>query len=133
MAIVKEERIGGQRLILGDCLEVMPKLGDFDAVVTDPPYGIGYARGRGGKSLARSRPAHDGKIITGDNKPFDPQPWLKFSCILWGANHFSEKIPHLKRLRNQLSPRPNQLFFLLPVNCNRIIKKVFPEHIQGIS
>lgn len=39
--IIKEERIGGQRLILGDCLKVMPLLGRFDAVVTDPPYGVG--------------------------------------------------------------------------------------------
>lgn len=36
--IIREERIGGQRLILGDCLEVMPLLGRFDAVVTDPPF-----------------------------------------------------------------------------------------------
>ena len=42
MAIVKEERIGNQRLILGDCLKVMPLLGEFDAVVTDPPYGMNY-------------------------------------------------------------------------------------------
>jgi len=42
MAIRKEERIGGQRLILGDCLEVMSLLGKVDAVVTDPPYGIGF-------------------------------------------------------------------------------------------
>ena len=34
----REERIGNQRLILGDCLEVMPTLGQVDAVVTDPPY-----------------------------------------------------------------------------------------------
>ncbi len=39
MAILREERIGNQRLILGDCLQVMPTLGRFDAVVTDPPYG----------------------------------------------------------------------------------------------
>jgi len=39
---VREERIGNQRLILGDCLEVMPTLGRVDAVVTDPPYGIGF-------------------------------------------------------------------------------------------
>lgn len=38
MSILKEERIGNQRLILGDCLQVMPTLGWFDAVVTDPPY-----------------------------------------------------------------------------------------------
>lgn len=40
--IVKEERIGSQRLILGDCREVMPTLGRFDAVVTDPPYGMAF-------------------------------------------------------------------------------------------
>jgi len=40
--IRREECIGGQRLILGDCLEVMPLLGTVDAVVTDPPYGVGY-------------------------------------------------------------------------------------------
>ena len=38
----REERIGDCRLILGDCLEVMPLLGKVDAVVTDPPYGIGF-------------------------------------------------------------------------------------------
>ena len=52
MTIIKEERIGGQRLILGDCLEVMPLLGTVDAVVTDPPYGIGES---GAKSASRSK------------------------------------------------------------------------------
>ena len=41
---MKEERIGPHRLILGDCLEVMPALGKVDAVVTDPPYGIGLVK-----------------------------------------------------------------------------------------
>ncbi len=40
---MREERIGNQRLILGDCLEVMPTLGKVDAVVTDPPYGVGFS------------------------------------------------------------------------------------------
>lgn len=40
MGIVKVEKIGNQTLILGDCLAVMPTLGRFDAVVTDPPYGV---------------------------------------------------------------------------------------------
>ena len=34
----RTEIIGGQTLILGDCREVMPTLGRFDACVTDPPY-----------------------------------------------------------------------------------------------
>ena len=43
MAKQREEQIGGQRLILGDCLEVLPTLeaGSVDAVITDPPYNYG--------------------------------------------------------------------------------------------
>ena len=37
--IRREEIIGDCRLILGDCLEVLPTLGKVDAVVTDLPYG----------------------------------------------------------------------------------------------
>ena len=39
MSIIRKEVIGGQTLILGDCMEVMPNLGRVDAVVTDLPYG----------------------------------------------------------------------------------------------
>ncbi len=35
--------IGNATLYLGDCREILPKLGKVDAVVTDPPYGIGIA------------------------------------------------------------------------------------------
>ncbi len=38
--IVKEERIGNQRLILGDCRLIMPLLDSFDAAWTDPPYNV---------------------------------------------------------------------------------------------
>lgn len=55
MAIVKEERIGGQRLILGDCLEVMPLLGTFDALVTDPPYGVAGGSGTLGKASKKTK------------------------------------------------------------------------------
>ena len=34
--------IGDCTLYQGDCLEIMPTLGKVDAVVTDPPYGIGF-------------------------------------------------------------------------------------------
>ena len=39
-------QIGDCTLYLGDCLEIMPTLGKVDAVVTDPPYGIGEAAGK---------------------------------------------------------------------------------------
>jgi DNA modification methylase len=35
--------IGNATLYLGDCLEILPTLGKVDAVITDPPYGIGFA------------------------------------------------------------------------------------------
>ena len=41
--MVKWVEIGDARLALGDCREVLPTLGKVDAVVTDPPYGIGFA------------------------------------------------------------------------------------------
>ena len=39
--IKRTEVIGDCTLYLGDCLEVLPLLGRVDAVVTDPPYGVG--------------------------------------------------------------------------------------------
>jgi site-specific DNA-methyltransferase (adenine-specific)/modification methylase len=39
------ERIGDATLYLGDCLEILPTLDKVDAVVTDPPYGIGGSSG----------------------------------------------------------------------------------------
>ena len=38
--IKREMVIGDARLILGDCLEILPHIGKVDAVVTDPPYGL---------------------------------------------------------------------------------------------
>ena len=38
--------IGNATLYLGDCREILPGLGKVDAVITDPPYGIGEAAGK---------------------------------------------------------------------------------------
>ena len=42
------EVIGDATLYLGDCRDVLPTLTSVDAVVTDPPYGIGMDKGSGG-------------------------------------------------------------------------------------
>jgi site-specific DNA-methyltransferase (adenine-specific)/modification methylase len=34
--------IGNATLYLGDCAEILPTLGKVDAVITDPPYGVGF-------------------------------------------------------------------------------------------
>ena len=88
--IQREEVIGDCRLIQGDCREIMPTLGRVDAVVTDPPYGIGYMHGAEKRKYA-SR--HNEMQIIGDDKPFDPTPFLQFPCLMWGANPFAAKLP----------------------------------------
>lgn len=45
----------------GDCREILPML-EFDLVLTDPPYGIGWSRG---VNQARNSKSHDG--IVGDD------------------------------------------------------------------
>jgi len=43
MSYVRKEVLAeGVTLYLGDCREVLPTIGRVDAVVTDPPYGVGY-------------------------------------------------------------------------------------------
>ena len=80
--IIREKRIGDCRLILGDCLEVMPLLGKVDAVVTDPPYGIGITRSN---RLAISR-GFGGK--SWDDAPPDISSIPKVPSIIWGGNYF---------------------------------------------
>ena len=92
---LREVLADGVEIWLGDCREVLPLIGRVDAVVTDPPYGIGYARGSGGKGKQRfRRGVNDNAPIVGDDCPFDPTPWLAWPCILWGANHYSGRLPH---------------------------------------
>lgn len=45
---MREEVIGNCRLILADCIDILPGLESVDALIIDPPYGIGagdYKRG----------------------------------------------------------------------------------------
>lgn len=103
MGVIKKEVIIGDcRLILGDCLEVMPFLGEFDAVVTDPPYGMNFksnhrksshkpiAGDGGGQMLefACSIPfKHSAYIwMRWDNIPEVPKPK---SLITWVKNNHS--------------------------------------------
>lgn len=39
---MKVETIGNATLYLGDCREILPTLPKVDAVITDPPYGVGF-------------------------------------------------------------------------------------------
>lgn len=90
-AIKREVVIGDCRLLLGDCREVVAEIGKVDAVVTDPPFGLGDLwAGGGGKS--KSSWVFD---------PKEAQSWDQHApewiheivsdvpSIVWGGNYFS--------------------------------------------
>lgn len=96
---MRKEIIGDATLYLGDCMEVMADMPDksVDAVVTDPPYGIGESGGdrkrrRGYKPLV----VHE-KLNWDDNRPnrqvFMEMMRLGVVCIFWGGNYFSDLLP----------------------------------------
>jgi len=75
----------------GDCREVLPTLAPVDLVLTDPPYGIGYTKGSGGKGKHTRR---NFAPVFGDDKPFDPSCLLEFSNVIcWGADHYVQRLP----------------------------------------
>jgi len=84
-------KCGTVQLYLGDCLEVLPTLapGSVDAVVTDPPYGLGE-RMKGGTWGAQE---HDKGFLKWDLKP--PRKavgrlvGLNVPSIIWGGNYFN--------------------------------------------
>jgi DNA modification methylase len=47
-------QIGGATLYLGDCMDILPTLPKVDAVITDPPYGIGIDRAMAASSGTKS-------------------------------------------------------------------------------
>lgn len=94
----REEQIGDCRLILGDCLEVMPTLAPVDAVVTDPPYGIKQDKGFdgfGGFGKPIGRRQYDGDWDSSRPPPdaFAALLLASDKHIIWGGNYFTDLLP----------------------------------------
>lgn len=83
-------QIGDATLYLGDCMEILPTLDRVDAVITDPPYGIGANKmtlGNGKRRIERGE-------VDWDSAP--PSSDLMAAIMLaaskhiyWGGNYFS--------------------------------------------
>ncbi len=94
--IRREERIGDCRLILGDCIEVMPLLGRVDAVVTDPPYGIGRDGQKQTTGGNGGRKAYEFKGWDTSRPPqaiFDMMLAVSEWQVIWGGNYFADMLP----------------------------------------
>lgn len=77
--------IGNATLYLGDCMDILPILDKVDAVITDPPYGIGFGKKHTKWSANRG-------VILGDwdNVIPDVYPLLALSenVTIWGGERF---------------------------------------------
>ena len=97
--------IGNATLYLGDCREILPALPKVDAVITDPPYGIGRANGIGGGGVGgggkyRRKPKkYEG--AWDDAAPDDELLAAVIAAggvvIIWGGNHFADALPRAGR------------------------------------
>lgn len=74
----------------GDCRKILPTL-EVDCIVTDPPYGINYVKGAGGKGKHNRRNCQP---VIGDKEPFNPTMLLTYpNVIMWGADHYANRLP----------------------------------------
>jgi site-specific DNA-methyltransferase (adenine-specific) len=100
---MKKVEIGVATLYHGDMLELLPQLGDVDAVVTDPPYGILNLDGVGSTTAVRKSPRQQGsgvlknRILNTSNVEWDIAPsqevfdqlrGMSQHQIIWGGNYF---------------------------------------------
>ena len=84
----------GYRLILGDCLDVLPRLGRVDAIICDPPYGINIING-GGRGINGWRDYGVGgwdKLRPG-KEIFSTMLGMSKTVVVWGGNYFTDYLP----------------------------------------
>ena len=78
--------IGDAVLYLGDCLEILPTLQKVDAVVTDPPYGIGFAA-----QPTKWQRRAGAEAEAWDDSPVERLPELLALGtvqVVWGGNYY---------------------------------------------
>ena len=83
------ETIGDATLYLGDCIDILPTLDKVDAVITDPPYGLGD-RMKGG-TWAEKQEFKD--MVVWDTAPPSIENLLNIAskakiCVFWGGNYY---------------------------------------------
>lgn len=84
--------LDGITIYNADCREVLPQLAPVDLVLTDPPYGIGEARGKN-KSRSKMAVSRDYGVAAWDDAPPDDEVFaliqgMSRHQIIFGGNFF---------------------------------------------
>jgi DNA modification methylase len=85
------ERIGDAVMYLGDCYTILPALPPVDAVVTDPPYGIGELWDSERKAKKGNSALCDGSSDwDAETQPEALQAAINLAskAIVWGGNYY---------------------------------------------
>lgn len=93
---MRVETIGDCTLYNADCMDVLPTLGNVDAVVTDPPYGIGKDGQRRSTGGHGGRKAYDFRGWDAQRPSADIFAHLIAAAphqVIWGGNYFADLLP----------------------------------------
>lgn len=91
---MRKEVIGDCTLYLGDCRDILPTLGKVEAVVTDPPYGIGK-KWKGGSGHGWGKSTQDATLRNEWDEATPGDETIKLvinsgrEIIIWGGNYFN--------------------------------------------
>lgn len=77
-------QIGNATLYLGDCMDVLPTLDKVDAVITDPPYGIGIAA----KPVRQMHEKLDWDNTVPKSNLINAIVSIGNVVVIWGGNYF---------------------------------------------
>jgi site-specific DNA-methyltransferase (adenine-specific) len=84
--------IGGATLYLGDCMDILPTLDKVDAVITDPPYGIGASSKKFINGTSKTKKDYYADVCwdtsTPDKALIDLCVSMGDVAIVWGGNYF---------------------------------------------
>ena len=96
--------IGDATLYCADCMDILPTLGKVDAVITDPPFGVG-------NFVQISGNVRGEEVLWNESTPvqefFEEIKRISKHRVIWGANYFNcfEGAGGLVWIKNQ--PMPN--------------------------
>ncbi len=118
--------IGNATLYCGDCMDLLPTLERVDAVITDPPYGIGIAN----NPVRQAHQRMDWDSSTPDASVLDKIIALGDVSIVWGGNYFDLPPSQCFLVWDKVQPQDFSLAMCVMAWCSK--KSPAKMHRQSV-